>query len=89
MTASQLGALNAEIFSSLSTLAQSEEMLARVVKYLRKLVREQQADPTLMSKEEFYRKLDQAEEEYHQGKYTTLLAGESVTDMLKRCGYEV
>lgn len=89
MTTSQRVALNAEILRNLSTLSESEDMLARIAKYLRKLVKEQQADPTLMSKEEFFQKLDQAEEEYRQGKYTTQLPGESVTDMLKRCGYEI
>ena len=88
MTTSQL---NAEVLRNLSILAESEEMFERAAKYLRKLVKEQQqqADPTLMSKEEFFEKLDKAEEEYHQGKYSTLLPGESVTDMLKRCGYGV
>ena len=88
MTTSQM---NAEIFRSLSILAESEDMLARAAKYLRKLAKEQQrkADPTLMSKEEYFRKLDEAEEEYSQGKYTTLLPDESVTDMLKRCGYGI
>ena len=88
MTTSQL---NAEVFRNLSILAESEEMFERAAKYLRKLVKEQQqqTDPTLMSKEEFFEKLDKAEEEYHQGKYSTLLPGESVTDMLKRCGYGV
>ena len=88
MTTSQL---NAEVLCNLSMLAESEEMFERAAKYLRKLVKEQQqqADPTLMSKEEFFDKLDKAEKEYHQGKYSTLLPGESVTDMLKRCGYGV
>ena len=88
MTTSQL---NAEVLRNLSILAESEEMFERAAKYLRKLVKEQQqqTDPTLMSKEEFFEKLDKAEEEYHQGKYSTLLPGESVTDMLKRCGYGV
>ena len=88
MTTSQL---NAEVLRNLSILAESEEMFERAAKYLRKLVKEQQqqADPTLMSKEEFFDKLNKAEEEYHQGKYSTLLPGESVTDMLKRCGYDI
>lgn len=88
MTTSQL---NAEVLRNLSILAESEEMFERAAKYLRKLVKEQQqqADPTLMSKEEFFEKLDKAEEEYQQGKYSTLLPGESVTDMLKRCGYGI
>ena len=86
MTTSQL---NAEILQNLSVLAESEDMMVRVAKYLRKLVKEKKADPTLMSKEEFFEKLEKAEEDYQNGKYTTLMQGESVTDMLKRCGYGV
>ena len=86
MTTSQL---TAEIFQNLSVLAESEDMMTRVAKYLRKLVKEKKADPTLMSKEEFFEKLDKAEEDYQKGNYTTLQPGESVTDMLKRCGYGV
>ena len=86
MTTAQL---NAEIMLNLSVLADSEDMMTRVAKYLRKLVKEKKADPTLMSKEEFFAKLDKAEEDYQKGNYTTLQPGESVTDMLKRCGYGV
>ena len=86
MTTAQL---NAELMQNLSVLADSEDMMTRVAKYLRKLVKEKKADPTLMSKEEFFAKLDKAEEDYQKGNYTTLQPGESVTDMLKRCGYGV
>ncbi|MBR4045214.1 MAG: hypothetical protein IKJ10_11365 [Bacteroidaceae bacterium] len=86
MTTSQQ---TAEIFQNLSVLAESEDMMKRVAKYLRKLVKEQKADPTLMSKEEFFEKLDKAEEDYQKGIFTTLQPGESVTDMLKRCGYGI
>ena len=86
MTTSQM---TAEILQNLSVLAESEDMMNRVAKYLRKLVKEKKADPTLMSKEEFFEKLDKAEEDYQKGNYTTLQPGESVTDMLKRCGYGV
>ena len=86
MTTSQL---TAEILQNLSVLAESEDMMTRVAKYLRKLVKEKEADPTLMSKEEFFEKLDKAEEDYQKGNFTTLQPGESVTDMLKRCGYGI
>ena len=69
MTSSQM---NAEIFHNLSILAESEEMLARVAKYLRKLAKEkQEADSTLMSEEEFFEKLDQAEKNIEEGKGKT------------------
>ena len=63
--------LNAEIMQNLSVLADSEDMMTRVAKYLRKLVKEKKADPTLMSKEEFFAKLDKAEESIEQGKGKT------------------
>ena len=61
----------AEIFQNLSVLAESEDMMTRVAKYLRKLVKEKKADPTQMSKEEFFAKLDEAEESIEQGKGKT------------------
>ena len=36
--------MNAEILHNLSVLAESEDMMKRVAKYLRKLVKEQKAD---------------------------------------------
>lgn len=69
MTTSQM---NAEILRNLGILAENEDMLARVAKYLRKLVKEQQeADPTLMSKEEYFEKLDKAEQSIAEGKGKT------------------
>ena len=67
MTAMQIGALNAEILHNLGTLAEDENMLNRVDKYLIKLVKEKE-DPTLMSKEEFFAQLDEAEREIAEGK---------------------
>ena len=68
MTTAQL---NAEIMQNLSILADNEDMMTRVAKYLRKLVKEKKADPTLMSKEEFFAKLDMAKESIEQGKGKT------------------
>lgn len=68
MTASQEGALNAEILRNLGTLAENESMLNRVAKYLRKLVAEQKKDSTLLTKEEFFSSLEKGEEDYRQGK---------------------
>ena len=60
--------MNAELLRNLSIIAEDENMLKRVAKYLRKLVNEKQADPTLISKEEFFASLEKGEEEYRQGK---------------------
>ena len=78
--------LNAEILRNLGTLAEDENMLKRVAKYLRKLVAEKHEGPTLISKEEFFASLDRGEEEYRQGKTHRMLPGESLDDFLKRVG---
>ncbi|MBR6168141.1 MAG: hypothetical protein IKQ50_06905 [Paludibacteraceae bacterium] len=84
MTALQL---NAEIYRNLGVIAEDETMLDKVAKYLRRVVKQMQDDPTCMSKEEFFARIERAEQQYARGEYTTQLPGESVEDMLKRCGY--
>ena len=67
MTAAQL---NAEMLRNMSIIAEDESLLARAAKYLRKLVKEKE-DPTLMSKEEFFEKLDRAEKQIERGEGKT------------------
>ena len=83
MTAMQL---NAEILRNLGMLAEDENMLKRVAKYLRKLVEEKEANLTEMTREEFLAKLNKGEDEYRQGKYYEMLPGESLESFLKRIG---
>lgn len=77
MTAVQFRALNAEIFHNLGEIAEDEKMLNRVAKYLRKLVKEKE-DPTLISKEEFFARIDEAKREIEEGKGITF---ENLDDM--------
>ena len=83
MTAVQL---NAEILRNLGALAEDESMLRRVAKYLRKLVSEKEADPTLLSKEEFFARVDEAREQIKRGEGVEMLPDESLDDFLKRVG---
>ena len=78
--------LNSEFFAVMSQVADDEAIMKKIINYAKKLVK-QKEDPTEMTKEEFFKMLDESEKQYAEGKYTTLLPGESVTDMLKRCGY--
>lgn len=64
MTAIQM---NAEILRNMSIIAEDENLLKRAAKYLRKLVAEKQADPTLVPREEFFASLERGEEQYRQG----------------------
>ena len=85
MTAVQL---NAELLRELSTIVEDESLMTKVLKYIKKLTAKK-PDPTLMTKEEFFARIDDAKKQYEEGKYTTLLPGDSVTDMLKRRGYDI
>ena len=81
MTAVQL---DADILRNLGIIAKDENMLDKVAKYLRRVVKQMTYDPTCMSKEEFYARIDKAEQQYARGEYTVQLPGESLEDMLKR-----
>ena len=78
--------LNAQIWRDIAEIADDETLMKRLAKYLKRLTA-QKKDPTLMTKEEFFRRVDEAQAQYDRGEYTTQLPGESVSDMLKRCGY--
>ena len=80
--------LNAEIYRAMSVIAEDEALLRRVLKYVKKLAAQKQ-DAAQMTEEEFFARVEEAEEQYRQGQYTTMMPGESVEDMLKRSGYDV
>ena len=79
MTALQL---NAEVLRNMSIIAEDENLLKRVAKYLRKLVAEKPADPTEMTREEFFASLDRGEEEYRQGKTHRINSKAELTQFL-------
>ena len=54
--------MNAEILRNMSIIAEDENLLKRAAKYLRKLVAEKK-DPTLMTEEEFFAKIERAEKQ--------------------------
>ena len=78
--------LNAQIWRDMAEIADSEPLMKQLAKYLKKLTAKKH-DPTLMSREEFFAKLERGEEAYRRGECTRLLPGESVTEMLRRTGY--
>ena len=64
MTAIQL---NAELFRAMSEIAEDEGLMVKLLKYAKKLAAKKE-DPTLMSKEDFFARVDEAREEIRQGK---------------------
>ena len=59
--------LNAQIWRDMAEIADSEPLMKQLAKYLKKLVA-QKSDPTLMTTEEFFARVDEAREELRQGK---------------------
>jgi len=86
MTAIQL---NAELYRAMGEIADDETLLEKVLKYVKKLASKKKADPTLMSKEEFFAKLERAEKQIARGEYSEMLPGEDLTTHLKRLGYDI
>lgn len=81
--------MDAELLRNLSIIAEDETMLDKVAKYIRKVAKQMTDDPTRMTKEAFFARIDEAERQIESGEYTVQMPGESVADMLKRCGYAV
>lgn len=63
MTAIQL---NAEVYRTMGVIAEDEGLLKQALKYLKKLAAKKH-DETLMTKEEFFAKVERAEEQYKRG----------------------
>lgn len=77
-------ALNADFLRDLSVVAEDENLLTKAVKYIRKLAAKKEY-PTLMTKEEFFKRIDKAKE----GPTYSMLPGENLTSFLKRQGYDL
>ena len=68
MNTAAINSYSADILQGLGAISGNEAALARVAKYVRRVVKEQEKDPTLMTEEEFFAMLERGEEEYRQGK---------------------
>lgn len=77
--------LYAELFRAMSEIAEDEGLMKKLVKYAKKLAAKKE-DPTLMTKEEFFKRVDEAREEIRQGKGIRMLPNESLDEFLMRIG---
>ncbi len=76
--------LNAQIWHDMAEIADNEMLMKQLAKYLKKLVAKKE-DPTLMTKEEFFARVDEAK----KGPSYRMLPGEDLTTFLRRLGHEV
>ena len=85
MTAVQL---NAELFRTMGIIAEDEGLMEKLLKYAKKLAAKKE-DPTLMTKEEFFAKIERAEQQIERGEYSVLLPDEDLSTHLRRLGYDI
>ena len=76
MTTAQQVTMNTELWQSIGAIADNEALMRRLTRYAKKLAKEK--DPTLMTKEEFFARVDEARREYDEGKYHTF---DSIEDL--------
>lgn len=79
MTAIQM---NAELFRQLSIIAEDETLMTKAVKYVKKLAAQKKADPALMTKEEFFRRVDESLEQARQGRVHRIESKAELTQFL-------
>ena len=89
MTAIQMNAMNAEVWRNIGAIADNEELMRRLARYTRRLVQEQRSDPALMTKEEYFAKLERTERQADRGEGMLMLPGEDLTHFLIRNSYEI
>ena len=82
MTAVQL---RAELLQEINPRLDSEAAMKRLIQYIRKLTAKKE-DPTLMTKEDFFARVDEAREQIRRGEGIKMLPGESLDEFLKRVG---
>lgn len=77
--------INAEIYRSLGAIAEDEGLMKRAAKYLKKLAT-QKEDDTLMTKEEFFARIDESLQQAEEGMVHEMLPGETLDQFLERVG---
>ena len=71
MNTAAINSYSAEILRGLGAISDNEASLARVAKYFRRVVKEQEKDSTLMTEEEFFARVEKAEKQIADGKGIT------------------
>ena len=61
--------MNTELWQSIGAIADSELLMRRLTRYAKKLAKEK--EDTLLTKDEFFARLDKAEQDIADGKGTT------------------
>lgn len=77
--------MNAQILRDMAEIADSEPLMKQLAKYLKKLVAQKKADSALMTKAEFFARVDEAK----KGPTYKMLPNEDLTTFLRRIGNDI
>ena len=80
--------MSKELWQDIGAIADNENLMRRLARYAKNLVKEQNG-PTLMTKEEYFAMHEEAEQQLARGEGMAMLPGEDLTAFLKRNGYEI
>lgn len=83
MNTAAINSYSAEILRGLGAISDNEASLARVAKYVRRVVKEQEKDSTLMTEEEFFARVEKAEKQIADGKGITFANLDDMNQWLK------
>ena len=75
--------MNADVYRSLSIIAEDSDLMKRAMLYLRKLARQKQQDDATMTKEEFFSLVDNRMENSEKGEYVSFSSPEEMHQYLE------
>ena len=70
--------MNADVYRSLSIIAEDSDLMKKAMVYLRKLARQKQEDDATMTKDEFFSMIDKRMEDYEKGEYVSFSSPEEM-----------
>lgn len=80
--------MNIELWQSIGAIADNEALMKRLTLYAKKLAKEKR-DAMLMSEDEFFAKVERAEQQAARGEGMEWLPGEDLATFLNRNGYGI
>ena len=75
--------MNADVYRSLSIIAEDSDLMKRAMIYLRKLARQKQQDDATMTKEEYFSMIDKRMEKYENGEFVSFSSPEEMHKYLE------
>ena len=75
--------MNADVYRSLSIIAEDSVLMKKAMIYLRKLANQKQEDEALMTKDEFLSMIDKRMEDYEKGEYVSFSSPEEMHKYLE------